>query len=405
MILHIDMDAFYASIEQRDRPYLRGKPVIVGGLPSKRGVVCSASYEARKFGIKAGMPLKEAKRIFANASVKAHFLPVRMNYYQKISQQIMDILEDYSPLVEAISLDEAYLDLTGTERLLGPPETIALKIKDRINQELNLPVSVGLASNKFLAKLATNLGKPNGFVVLKKEDERKILWDLPVNNILGVGPELEKKLIALGLTTIGAVATAPIEKLIEALGKKIGLKIYELAHGIDTGEVVPYSKPKSCGHFVTFEEDQTDQETINSMLLTLCEKVAFRLREQRLLGKTITFKIRLANFSTFTHSRTLEEPTNCGYRIYRCCLALKQELNNIIKNNPIRSVGVSISNLEPVESEKYKQLLLFDTSKEKLSRLNFAIDSIIKKFGPQAIFRASAAHFYQPHLATIYKDI
>ncbi|MDI6783538.1 MAG: DNA polymerase IV [bacterium] len=403
-ILHLDMDAFYASVEQRDRPQLQGKPVIIGNHPSGRGVVCAASYPARRFGLHAGMPLTQARRLCPQGI----FLPVRMGHYEGISMQMMAILRQYSPLVEPISLDEAFVDLTGTERLFGPPAETAKQIKLRIKTEMNLTASVGLASNKFLAKVASELEKPDGLVIFTPEQEKDILWKLPLDVIWGVGYKTEAKLQRLGFDTVGSLARAP-RKYLKALFGKPGEVIHQLACGIDDRPIDPRLKeyisahrlgsrertnpdielaqPKSCGHSVTFEHDYIDREPVFAMLLNLSEKVGYRLRKMGLVGKTVTLITRLSDFSTFLHAKTLDYETNQGYQIYQCGLQLFQEMK--LWKRPIRLVGVSVSNLT---KDDEKQLLLFDQHRERGQQVYQAVDKLNEKFGDTVICRASVQH-------------
>ncbi len=413
------MDAFYASVEQRDHPELRGKPVIVGNHPSGRGVVCAASYPARKFGLHAGMPLSRAHRLCPQGI----FLPVRMGVYEDASMQIMAILRQYSPLVEPISLDEAFVDLTGTERLFGPPPETAKQIKSRVKQELNLTASVGLASNKFLAKVASDLDKPDGLVIFSPDKEKEILWTLPIEVIWGVGYKTEAKLQQLGFDTVGSIARAPRKYFKELFGKP-GEVIHQLACGIDDRQVDPSLKeyisahrpgsrertnpdlklaqPKSCGHSVTFEKDHIDRAPVLATLLHLSEKVGYRLRKMHLVGTTITLIIRLADFATFLHAKTLEFETNQGDQIYRCCLELLREVppdnsrgriqtrqpTSTQFAEPIRAVGVAVSNLSKDNEE---QMLLFDRFREKGQRIYHAIDKLNEKFGTHSVCRASTS--------------
>jgi DNA polymerase IV len=392
MILHVDMDAFYASIEQRDNPRLRGKPVIVGGSPGKRGVVAAASYEARKFGLHAAMPLHQAVRLCPNG----HYLPVRMTYYEKVSAQIMAILKEYSPLVESISLDEAFVDLSGTEKLFGPPEKTAKTIQDKIQQEVHLTASVGLASSKFMAKIASDLRKPNGFVVLKKEEEWTILKTLPISAVWGVGEKMGKSLKRFGIVTVGDLAAYPKEILIQNFGQ-VGDKIYALSKGLDDRPVIPFVLPKSCGNECTFEKDQSDLTVVQAMLLTLCEKVGYRLRRQGLKGKVVTLKVRLADFFTFTHGRSLDCPTDQAGAIYETAMQLFQQIN--LNGQAIRLIGVSVSNLTLDDS----QLWLFREKEEKSERLYKAVDRLNEKYHNQIISRASIAPFAHQFPETIYK--
>ena len=320
MILHVDMDAFYASIEQSDNPAIQGKPVIVGGNPQKRGVVAAASYEARKFGLHAAMPLSQAFKLCP----QGHYLPVRMTHYTKVSKQIMAILKEYSPLVEAISLDEAFVDLTGTERLFGPAEKTAKVIQNRIKKEVDLTASIGLASNKFMAKIASDLRKPNGFVVLSKEEERKILFTLPISVVWGIGEKLEKSLKELGILTVSDLANYPKEVLVQKFGQ-VGEKIHELAFAHDDRPVIPFLLPKSCGNECTFEKDQMDLMVVKNMLLTLCEKVGYRLRQQGLKGKTITLKVRLSDFTNIHPSLSIGQYTNQSGLFYETAIQLLKQ--------------------------------------------------------------------------------
>lgn len=392
MILHVDMDAFYASIEQRDKPWLKGKPVIVGGSPGKRGVVAAASYEARRLGLHAAMPLNQAVRLCPNG----HYLPVRMTYYEKVSSQIMSILKEYSPLVETISLDEAFVDLTGTERLFGPPEKTAKTIQDKIQEEVHLTASVGLAGSKFMAKIASDLRKPNGFVVLRKEDEWTVLKTLPISAVWGIGEKMEKSLKRYGIVTVGDLAGYPKENLMKNFGQ-VGEKIYNLSKGFDERPVIPFILPKSCGNECTFEKDQSDLTVVQAMLLTLCEKVGYRLRLQGLKGKVVTLKVRLADFFTFTHGRSLDCHTDQAGVMYETALQLFQQIN--LKGQAIRLIGISMSNLTLDDS----QLWLFREKEEKSEQLCKAIDRLNEKYRDQIISRASIAPFVHQFPETIYK--
>jgi DNA polymerase-4 len=403
-ILHIDMDAFYASVEQRDEPQLQGKPVIVGNHPSGRGVVCAASYPARRFGLHAGMPLTTARRLCPQGI----FLPVRMGHYEDISMQIMALLRQYSPLVEPISLDEAFVDLTGTERLFGPSADTAKQIKLRIKNELKLTASVGLASNKFLAKVASELEKPDGLVIFTPAQEKETLWKLPLEVLWGVGYKTEEKLHRLGFDTVGSLARVP-RNYLKALFGKPGEVIHQLACGIDDRKVDPslreyisahrpgsrertnpaleLAQPKSCGHSVTFEHDYIDREPVFAMLLNLCEKVGYRLRKMELVGRTVSLIIRLSDFSTFLHAKTLEYETNQGYQFYQCGLQLFREMK--LWTQPIRLVGISVSNLT---KDNEKQLRLFNQQEERGQRVEHAVDELNEKFGAPVICRASIQH-------------
>lgn len=377
-IIHVDMDAFYASVEQRDHPAYRGKPVIVGGDPHSRGVVSTCSYEARKFGVRSAMPLREAGRLCPHGI----FLPVRMGRYQEISGAIMAILREYTPLVEPLSLDEAFLDVTGSEKLFGPAEQIAAEIVGRIDRQLGLSASVGVAHNKFLAKLASDLQKPKGFVVINQEEARSVLAPLPVSRLWGVGPKTEEYLRKMGLVTIGDIQRLPVESLRRNLGAA-GEDLHRLAHGIDDRPVVTEEEAKSIGHEVTFPEDTDDRDFLESVLLDLCIRVARRLRKEGVAGRTVTVKLRDTDFVTITRRRTLAGPTDFEETIYDHALALAQEANWAKKR--LRLVGVSLSSLQKTG---LKQLSLFTEEKnEDLHRLHETIDLIKDRFGEDAITR------------------
>ena len=391
-ILHVDMDAFYASVEIRDNPTLKGKAVIVGGHKGKRGVVTSGSYEARKFGIKAGIPIAEASKLCPQGI----FIPVRMSRYITASEQIMSIFDDYSPLVEPLSLDEAFLDLTGTERLFGPPQEIARTIQQRIQNEVQLTASVGLARTKMLAKIASDLKKPNGFVVIPPDKEWEILKELPVKVLWGVGKVTNERLAQMGIQTVGQLASYPIEMMNQLFGKS-GAHLWALAHCEDDREVHPYTPPKSFGNEITFEYNQTDPVTIRSILLGLCEKVGCRMRRHGYQGKTITLKVRYSDFQTTTHCLSLSEPTDQSGVIYPIILQLWSQL--VPNVHPIRLLGVSVSNLD----EDTEQLNLFSERNEKQERLTSAIDQINEKFQGTAVTRARLKLRSSKNPGSIYK--
>jgi DNA polymerase-4 len=301
-IVHVDMDAFYAAIEQLDHPELRGRPVIVGGDPAGRGVVSTASYEARKFGVHSAMPAAQARRLCPQAV----FLRPRFARYQEVSQQIRAILYSYTPLVEPISLDEAFLDLTGTERLLGPAEEVAREIKRRVREETGLTCSVGVGPNKFLAKLASSLAKPDGFLVVREGEELAFLEDLPIERLWGVGEATAKRLRGLGITTVGQLRGLALEELLDKFGS-LGRSLYELARGIDRSPVIPEREARSLGAERTFPEDLTDPEEMERVLFSLSEEVGRRLREERLKARTVQLKVRFADFTTITRALTLPQ--------------------------------------------------------------------------------------------------
>ncbi len=376
-ILHVDMDAFFAAIEQRDNPDLRSKPVIVGGL-GMRGVVATASYEARKYGVGSAMPMAEAKR----RCPQGVFLPADHHKYQLESIKLMALLNSFSPLVEPLSLDEAFLDLSGMDWLYQDEVDLARKIKQAIFNTLDLTASVGIAVNKFLAKLASDLQKPDGLVIIRPGEEERILADLPVKKMWGVGKVTAGLLEQMGIMTIGQLASADIKLLNKHFGNS-AQELLLLARGLDDRAVVPNHEPKSVSNEITFEHDVTDEEIILIELQALAEKVGWRLRSINNTGYTITIKVRFKTFQTITRSITLPEPSNLDEVIYQ---AVKQLFEKIKPAQPIRLLGVSVSNLN-----KYsKQLSLF-AEKDNLRRaaVTEAVDSLKTKFGKNIIKRGS----------------
>ncbi len=382
-ILHCDLDAFYASVEQRDHPEFRGKPVIVGGGPNDRGVVSAASYEARVFGIRSAMPLRTAGRLCPDGI----FVPGDRERYAEASDAVMGLFAERTPLVEPISLDEAFLDVTATEHLFGGAEAIARELKRAVRERLGLVLSVGVASNKLCAKVGSDLRKPDGLVVVPPGGEAEFLAPLELPRLWGVGPKTREVLEGWGLRTIGDLA-AMDESVLEARLGEHGRAIWERAHGIDDGAVVAdYGAPKSVGHAHTFDHDTLDTTKIESMLLGLAEGVGRRLREQELRGRTVTLQLRVAPFETRTRQRTLAQPTDDDLVIYRLARQLLRDAlaedRRAGRTSPVRLVGVSVSGIATG-----RQLGLFDHARR--SRLNAALDAVREKFGDAALDRASA---------------
>jgi DNA polymerase-4 len=378
-ILHIDMDAFYASVEQRDNPSLKGKPVIVGGSPKSRSVVSAASYEARKFGVHSSMPIGEAKR----RCPKAVFLPVNMAKYERVSQEIREIFLTYTPIVEPLSLDEAFLDVTGSTTLFGPAPKIAHLIKDRIFKELHLTASVGLATNKFLAKIASDLQKPDGFVIVPPDKIQAFLDPLPVERIWGVGKVTAVQLSNLGIRTIKDLRSLEEKTLTKIFGA-LGKQLFYLARGIDQRPVETSKPVKSLGREKTFYTDMGDLEAIKTELLKLALDVGYRLRSQKYLAQTITLKTRTNNFITKSRSQTLKIATDSDDLIYReaCYLLTEHPLKQ-----PLRLIGITLSNLVKKE-EAIQQLSLFSTEQEGREELIRIIDTLNEKYGSNSITRA-----------------
>lgn len=382
-ILHVDMDAFYASVEIRDCPELRGKPVIVGGVQG-RGVVCAASYEARKFGVHSAMPISTAKRLCPQGV----FLPVRMAHYAEISRQIRAIFHSFTPLVEPLSLDEAFLDVRGCEGLFGPAADIARKIKERIRAETSLIASVGVAPNKFLAKLASDFGKPDGFVVLHADDVERFLAPLPVSRIWGVGAKSEKRLQAIGIHTISQVASLEEQYWSDRFGE-MGRHIWRLANGIDERTVVPDREAKSISTETTFTHDIGDRSLLRVWLLDLTDHLAMRMRRERIFGRTIDLKIRNSDFHTVTRSTTLAEATNATNVLWKSVIALfERSLTEDML--PVRLLGVGATKLT---RDAVTQGSLFDgNSNPKDAALDQTIDTIRTQFGEASIQRGSSLH-------------
>jgi DNA polymerase-4 len=380
MILHCDMDAFYASVEERDRPELVGKPVIVGGSPKQRGVVSAANYVARKYGVHSAMPSVVAHRLCPQGV----YLPSRISYYAEISKQIRDIFERFTPLVEPLSLDEAFLDVTGSERLFGPAAEIGQQIKKAVRQETGLVVSVGVAPNKFLAKIASDFKKPNGFFVVEQVQE--FLDPLPVERLWGVGKQSSKVFEKLGIRTIGQLRQWPIETLKSRFGNQ-GEHLWQLAHGIDDDPVVSEREAKSISHETTFEQDIDDLDVVRAFLVELTEQVAWRLRRHGLKGRTVHLKVRFADFSLITRSQTLPEPTDITDELWR---AADDMLCHRLPSNrqPIRLIGMGVSSFDTTGQV---QRQLFDQDeRKKQAGLDVAADQIREKFGSGALRRAAA---------------
>jgi nucleotidyltransferase/DNA polymerase involved in DNA repair len=381
-VVHVDMDAFYAAIEQLDQAELRGRPVIVGADPKGgrgRGVVSTASYEARPFGVHSAMPISQAYRLCPHAD----YLPVRMGRYREISGRIFAIFQRYTDLVEAVSIDEAFLDVTGSTGLFGPIEAIARRIKQDIAHEVGLIASVGVAPNKFLAKLASDLSKPDGFLVLSDSQVESFLRDLPVRRLWGVGQKTTRQLEALGLRTIGQVAQWPQAQLTRRFGK-VGTHLWYLAHGLDERPVEPHHAPKSISAETTFGIDTDDVELWRQTLLALAEKVAHRLRAEGLMTTQVTLKFRDSDFVTMTRSRSFNEPTAVATDLYATANDLLQTIRG--RRCRARLLGIVASGLTPVAQQ---QLSLFSEASRKRLQLAQAEDAIKARFGARAITRAT----------------
>jgi len=377
-IIHVDLDAFFASVEELLNPELRGKPVIVGGAPDQRGVVSSASYAARAYGVRSAMPTARALRLCPQAIL----VTPGHHEYGRRSRAVMDILHQITPQVEQVSIDEAFLDVTGCERLWGPVEQMGRMIQTRIKEEQSLPASLGIASSKLVAKIACESGKPEGLLIVQHGGEAAFLAPLPIERLWGVGPATGARLRALGIPTIGDLAAWPEEKLVRQFGD-MGRGLYLSARGIDRGRVRVSRPHRSISQERTFARDVGDLEILLRELLRMAESVAARLRRSHLVAQTVRIRLRLADFSTFTRQVTLDQPTDQGQVIYERARLLLQR--NRREGQKLRLLGVGVSGL--LDSGGY-QLHLFDRSDQRRARLNRALDDIQARFGPEAITRA-----------------
>jgi len=375
-ILHADLDAFFAAVEQRDDPALRGKPVIVGGGgPTDRGVVSTASYEARKFGVRSAMPLRTAAALCPNAI----FVPVNGHKYSEASRQVMAIFRRFSPLVEPLSIDEAFLVLTGTEQLLGSGEEAAKQLKQAVHDETELTVSVGVAANRLVAKIASDLRKPDGLVVVPRGEEAAFLEPLAIERLWGVGASTRRSLAEFGVATIGDLARLPEDVLIRRFGQH-GRDIALRARGIGETDVGNHEGAKSVSHEHTFDVDTSDWEVLEQTLLALSEGVAGRLRSTNVLASTVSVKIRNSSFETITRQRTLAQPTDMGEVIWRTAVDLTRRET---RGQRIRLLGVAASGLGD-----QRQLGLFEAGEDRRRRATEAADAVRKKYGSKAIRRA-----------------
>jgi DNA polymerase-4 len=369
-IMHLDMDAFFASVELLERPELRGRPVIVGGRGG-RSVVTAATYEARKYGVNSAMPMSIALRRCPNAVVlEPHF-----DRYRHFSGVVMSLCSDVTPLVEPLSIDEAFLDVAGARRLMGTPWQIGTELRRRVFAETGLTCSIGVATTKFIAKLASGLAKPDGLLVVPQSETLSVLHPLPIGALWGVGAKTAEALERLGLRTVGDVANAPVATLTKALGAAAGEKLHALAWARDPRAVTTLREDKSVGHEVTFEYDITDPAVIRRELLRMSDQVAVRLRKAGLVGRTVVLKLRYGDFTTITRSRTLEEHTDLGRRIYDEVVDVYQSVDR--QDARVRLVGVRMEQLAPTADAA---LGLWDTD-EGWRDAEQAIDAVSERFG------------------------
>ena len=376
-IIHLDMDAFYPAVEVLDNPTLKGKPVIVGG-GRERGVVSSASYEARTFGVHSAQPMATAMRLCPNGV----FLPVRMPRYKKVSKQVFEIFFRFTPLVEPLSIDEAFLDVTGSIRLFGEPVEIAKRIKQMVVNETGLTISAGVAPSKFVAKIASDMDKPDGLTVVPSDRLREFLNPLPIKKMWGVGKVTQEALARLNVRTFKDLSLMPVKVLEQQFGKH-GLKMHHLSMGIDHREVIPEHDAKSIGHEETFSQDIIDRGAAKKELLSLANKVARRMRREGVIGRTITLKVKYSDFVQLTRSKTLPTSTDDGPEIYSTvCRLLKK---TAVGKRPVRLLGISLSQLSVIGSETQLGLFNPDGAALKRKELHTAIDSLHEKFGERSI--------------------
>ncbi len=380
-IIHVDMDEFFTAVEKLDDPALRGKPILVGGSAAARGVVSTASYEARAYGCRSAMAMATAVRLCPQAIV----LPVRGERYRQLSEHVFAILEAFTPVIEPLSIDEAFLDVTGCERLLGPAKEIARQLKSRIRAEVGLTASVGVAPNKFLAKLASDLHKPDGLVVITEENVREVLDVLPVSRLWGAGPAAVKEFQRLGITTIGRLRRMSAEAARQAFGSA-GEHFLRLANGLDDRPVTPDSAAKSIGTEQTFAQDVAEMDELRRVLLQQVEQVARRLRRHELRARTVTLKLRYGDFTTLTRSTTLDRPTDITGELWHAAEGLLGRWAEK-SHRPLRLLGVTASSLTSAGG----QLSLFpEPDRARQQALDRTIDEIAERFGHDAIGRAGA---------------
>ncbi len=380
-IAHLDMDAFFAAVEQRDNPSLKNKPVIIGADPKSgkgRGVVSTCSYEARKFGIYSSLPISIAYK----RCPKAIFLRPDIVKYQEVSEEIYELLYQFTPKIEIISIDEAFLDISGTYHLFKTPLNTCRLLKEKIKEKTRLTASIGLAPIMMAAKIASDLDKPDGLVEVTSDNLLNFLWPLDIGKIWGLGAKSKESLNTIGVKTIGDLAELNPKTLTDLFGKN-GYHLWQLANGIDDRQVEPEEEVKSIGNEYTFEKDTDDKEKIERRLITLCEKVSYRLRRDNLKAKTITLKIRLQGFSTYTRSKTITKASNFVESIYKISKNLLDNFNT--RGKKVRLIGVKTSGLMPSD---IKDTFFIDEKDQKKENLHKATDLIKEKFGRNSIHRA-----------------
>jgi DNA polymerase-4 len=390
--MHVDLDAFYASVEQLRNPALRGKPVIVGGtgVPGERGVVAAASYEARPFGVRSAMPLSRARRLCPAAV----FVPCDFKAYREASQSVFAILDRYAPTIEPLALDEAYLDLTGQETLMGPPHGVGLRLRDAVKQRCGLDLSIGIATSKLVAKVASDLRKPRGLVVVKAGEEAAFLAALPLQKLPGCGPATVERLARMGVRTMGELAALPDALLGELFGQ-YGRLLGSHARGVDPSPVLSPGDPKSISREVTFDRDLLDRAQLRETALGLLQDVGHSLRAHGLAARTVVLKIRYQPFDTQSRQATLASPSDRDDELRRALAGLFE--SQVDPARPVRLIGAGVSNLEA----RATQLSLLETRSSRLAVLDEKLDGLRERFGDRTIIRGTAA---QPHQKDFRRD-
>ncbi len=381
MILHLDMDAFYASVEQLDHPWLRGRCVIVGGS-SGRGVVSAASYEARRFGVRSAMPVFQARRLCPQGIL----IPPRMDRYRQLSREVMAVLREFAPLVEPVSIDEAFMDLTGTESLHGSPAALAAALKETIRDRLRLTASIGVAPNRFLAKIASDFRKPDGLTVIAPEQVQAFIERLPIAKVPGVGPKSHAKLEGLGIRFLGDIRRFPEPALKASIGS-YGGRLCELARGIDPTPVTPDSAAKSISSECTLEEDTCATATLTRCLLQQAEEVAAGLRQEGVKARTVVLKIKHADFRLFTRRTTFAPPTQSSKELYRQAVRL---LENARVTQKVRLIGLGATGFVPADAPRQQELFaVAERSRAGWEAVDRTVATIKTKFGDRVIRRAT----------------
>ncbi len=381
IVFHVDLDAFYASVEQRDDPSVAGKPVIVGAAPGRRGVVSACSYEARRFGIRSAMPISQAYR----RCPQGVYLPVRMDRYMEVSRQVMGILQGYTPHLQQISVDEAFLDLTGTERLFGPPLETGRRLKAEVKQITGLVISVGIGPNKYLAKLATNAGKPDGLVMVEEADAESFLDKVPLSQLWGIGEKTLQRLTELNITSVSQLRGFAAGELGRLFGSGAAAFLSRAVRGTDPGIFSEEPRSRSLSSETTFERDRKDRTGIERVLLELCHQVTFRMIEEGWKSKTVALKVRFHDFTTVSAQKTLKHWISSAEELDEAARELLGSRWN--GSTPIRLVGIGFSNLIPADAQD--QLELFTDEFSRRKKVEEAVFRIRRKMGDVSLTKAS----------------